>query len=119
MPLDTVLKLYAGIIEFHFCYCCSAWGCCGVTEKNHLQKLQVATILTNSSFDTPGIPSVRKLSWKKIVELIVHESELMVFKSMHGLAPQYMGDLLAKISQLTWHSLRSTAIVLRLPKKII
>ena len=39
LPLETLNKLYAGIVEPHFRYCCPVWGCCGVTEKNHLQKL--------------------------------------------------------------------------------
>lgn len=51
LPLETYNKLYAGIVEPHFRYCCSLCGCCGVTEKNHLQKLQnrAARIITNSS----------------------------------------------------------------------
>ena len=72
---------------------------------------------TNSSFDAPGIPLVLRLGWKTIEELIAHESELMVFKSIHGLAPQYMGDLFTKISQLSPHNLRNTATGLRLPQK--
>ena len=32
LPLETLNKLYAGIVEPHFRYCCSVWGCCGVTE---------------------------------------------------------------------------------------
>ena len=41
-----------------------------------------------------------RLGWKATEELIDHESKLMVFKSIHGLAPQYMSDLFTKISQL-------------------
>ena len=98
LPLETLNKLYAGIVEPHFRYCCSVWGCCGVTEKNHLQKLQnrTARIITNNSFDTLGIPLVRRLGWKTIEELIAHDSELMVFKSINGLAPRYMSDLFPK-----------------------
>ena len=43
---------------------------------------------------------MRRLGWKAIEELIDHESKLMVSKSIHGLAPQYMSDLFTKISQL-------------------
>ena len=119
LPLETLLKLYAGIVEPHFRYCCSVWGCCGTSEKTHLQKLQnrAARIITNSSFDAPGIPLVRRLGWKIIEELIAHESELIVFKSIHGPAPQYMGDLFTKISQLSSHNLGNTATDLRLPQK--
>ena len=95
------------------------WGCCGVTENNHLQKLQnrAARIIINNSFDAPGIPLVRRMGWKTVEELIAHESELMVFKSIHGLAPQYMSDLFTKISQLTSHNLRNIATGLWLPQK--
>ena len=90
-----------------------------MTEKNHLQKLQnrAARIITNSSFDAPDIPLVRSLGWKTIEELIAHESELMVFKSIHGLAPDYMSDLFTKISQLTSHNLHNISTDLCLPQK--
>ena len=39
VPLKTLDKLYAGILEPHFHYCSSVWGCCSVGEKNKLQKL--------------------------------------------------------------------------------
>ena len=60
------------------------WGCCGVTEKNQLQKLQnkAAAVIKSSSFDAPEIPLVRRLGWKTIEELKTHESELMVFTSI-------------------------------------
>ena len=87
LHLEALNKLHAGIVEPHFSYCCSVWGCCGVTEKNHLQKLQniAAGIVTNSSFDALGIPLVQRLGWKTI-------EKHMVFESLHGLAPPYMID---------------------------
>ena len=44
--------LYTSMVEPHFRYCCSVWGCAGTTEINHLQKLQnrAARIVTSSSF---------------------------------------------------------------------
>ena len=52
---ETLKTLYTGIVEPHFRYCCSVWGCAGSTELNQLQKLQnrAARIIANSSFDTP------------------------------------------------------------------
>ena len=68
------------------------WGRCGATEKNHLQKLQnrAARIIANSSYDAPDTPLVRRLGWKAIEEVTVDDTELMAFKSIHGLALQYM-----------------------------
>ena len=75
-----------------------------------------ARITTNNSFDAPGIPLVRRFGWKTSEELIAHESELVIFKSIHGLALQYMSDLFTKISQLTSHNLRNIATDLWLPQ---
>ena len=111
--------MYTGIVEPYFRYCCSVWGCCGVTEINQLQKLQnrAACIVTGCSFDAPSMPLIKKLGWKTIDELIAMESNIMVFKSLHKLAPQYMCNLFTKTSQLTSMNLRNTATDLRLPKK--
>ena len=68
---ETLLRLFAAIVEPYFRYCCSVWGYCSVTEKVNLQKLhnRAARILTNSSFDAQGIPLVRMMGWKTIEEL--------------------------------------------------
>ena len=119
LPEETLRTMYTGIVEPYFRYCCSVWGCCGVTEINQLQKLQnrAARIVTGSSFDAPVMPLIKKLGWKTIDELIAMESNIMVFKSLHELAPQYMCNLFTKTSQLTSMNLRNTATDLRLPKK--
>ena len=61
---------------------------------------------------------MHRLGWKTIEELIAHESKLMVFKSLHGLAPQYMSDSFTKIYQLTSHSLHNIATDPWLSQKI-
>ena len=60
---------------------------------------------------------MRRLGWKTIEELIAHESEFMVFKSIHGLDPQYMSDLFTKMSQLSSYNLRNIATDPWLPQK--
>ena len=39
LPQETLKTLYTGIVEPHFRYCCSVWGCTGSTEINQSQKL--------------------------------------------------------------------------------
>ena len=73
--------------------------------------------ITGSRYDAPGLPLVKRLGWKSIDELISSESNIMVFKSLHGLAPQYMSNLFTKTSQLTSRNLRNSATDLRVPKK--
>ena len=51
LPVTSLKTLYMGIVEPHFQYCCSVWGCCGSMESYQLQKLQnrAARVITNSS----------------------------------------------------------------------
>ncbi len=120
LPRETLVTLYKSLVEPHFRYCCSVWGCCGSTGINQLQKLQnrAARIVTNSSFDAPSGPLIEILGWKTIVELIHIESKTMVFKSLNELAPQYMESLFERNWQFSSRSLRNTETDLRIPKKI-
>ena len=107
---ETLKALCTGIVEPHFRYCCSVWGCAGLTELNQLQKLQnrAARIITNSSFDTPSRPLIDQLGWKTIEELVASESKTMVFKSLHELAPQYLCDLFTRNSKCSSYVLRNS-----------
>ena len=118
LPFSALTSLYTSIVEPHFRYCCSVWGCAGTTEINRLQKLQnrAARIVTNSSFDTPSNKLIEKLGWKTINELIDIESKTIVFKSLNELAPPYLRSLFRKNSQSTSYRLRNTSTDLRLPK---
>ena len=119
LPRVTLENLYTGIVEPHFRYCCSVWGCCGSSEIKQLQKLQnrAARIVTNSSFDSPSRPLIERLGWKAIEQLISNESKTMVFKSLNGLAPQYLSSLFKRNSQCSTRCLRNTETDLRVPKK--
>ena len=119
LPGVTLENLYTGIVEPHFRYCCSVWGCCGSSEIKQLQKLQnrAARIVTNSSFDSPSRPLIERLGWKTIEQLISNESKTMVFKSLNDLAPQYLSSLFKRNSQCSTRCLRNTETDLRLPKK--
>ena len=116
-PQDTLKTLYTGIVEPHFRYCSSVWGCCWKTYLNQLQKLQIraARIVTNSSYDAPSKPLLQKLEWKCIEILISDETKLMVFKSLNDLGPNYMYKMLTKNSHFTERNLRNTTTDLRLP----
>ena len=99
LPKETLQTLYTGIVEPHFRYCCSVWGCAGSSEINQLQKLQkrAARIITNSSFDAPSRPLIEELGWQTVDQLISSESKTMVFKSLNELAPQYLCEDKAQI----------------------
>ena len=117
LPQDTLKILYKGIVEQHFRYCCSVWGCCRKTELNQLQNLQsrAVTIVTNSSYDAPSKPLLHKLEWNSIQELIGDETKMMAIKPINDFGPTYMYKMFTRNSHLTERILRNTTINLRLP----
>ena len=92
LPQNTLSKMYRGIVEPHFRYCCSVWGCCGATKLQTLQKLQnrAARIVTKSKFDTPAMALIHNLNWPTISEIIRSETATNMYKSLNGLVPEYI-----------------------------
>ena len=119
LPDAVVKTLYNSIVEPHFQYCCSVWGCCNSTDILQLQRLQnrAARIVTNSNFDAPSKPLIHILGWKTIEQLINRQVYITVFKCLHGIAPEYLSDIFTKNAVNAIHSLRDTSTDLRLPLK--
>ena len=94
LPQNTLNKMYRGIVEPHFRFCCWVSGCCGVTKLQTLQKLQnrAARIVTKSSFDTPSIGLIQSLSWPTVSDIIKSETATTVFKSLNGVVPEYLSS---------------------------
>ena len=63
LPSCDLQKMYRGIVEPHFSYCCSGLGCCSETKLNSLQKIQnrAARITTNSPYDASAAPLPQNL----------------------------------------------------------
>ena len=93
------------------------WGCCGEILLDKLQKLQnrATRIVTNSSNDASSLPLIQSLEWLTIKEMIVFEIATTVYKSLHGLAHDYMQLMFTKLSENGSLSLRNTDTGLRIP----
>ena len=117
LPQDTLSKMYRGIVEPHFRYCCSVWGCCGKTQLDNLQKLQnrAARIVTNNSFRVSAADLIKRLGWPTISDIILCETATIMYKSNNGLAPEYLSELFVQNSALTTMRLKNTKADLRVP----
>ena len=117
LPQNTLSKMYSGIVEPHFRFCCSVWGCCGVTKLQTLQKLQnrAARIVTKSNFDTPSIGLIQSLKWPTVSDIIRGETATTVYKSLNGLVPEYLSSLFKKRSTRNVRELRNTETDLSIP----
>ena len=117
LPKETLSKMYRGIVEPHFRYCCSVWGCCGKIQIETLQKLQnrAARIVTNSSYDVSAASLIKRLKWPTISDIIQNETATIMYKSTNGLAPEYLSKLFIKNSAHNTLRLRNTETDLRVP----
>ena len=107
---NTLSKMYRGIVEPHFRFCFSVWGCCRVTKLQIFQKLQnrAARIVTKSSVDTPSVGLIQSLNWPTVSDVIGSETATTVYKLLNGLVPEYLSSLLEKMSTRNVMELRNT-----------
>lgn len=93
--LESVFNV---LVQPYFNYCSEVWGHCNKGLSNKLQKLQnrAARILTFSSYDTSADPLFVQLNWRRLDTQRQIQVATMVYKSIHGLAPDYLGSLFTK-----------------------
>ena len=91
VPQATLHLIYQALIQPHFDYCNIVWGNCGITLRNKVQKLQnrAARVLTHSNYDADAGHLFELLGWKNLASQQQIQRATMVFKSLHGLAPDY------------------------------
>ena len=63
LSLETVQKIFLGIVEPHIRHCCSVWGCAGDAILQKLQKIQnrAAPSLQTVLFDKALLPLILNL----------------------------------------------------------
>ena len=93
-PQATLHLIYQSLIQSQFDYCSIVWGNCGITLQNKLQKLQnrAARVLTFSDYDADADRLLRILGWRKLIRQQQITRAIMIYKSLHGLAPEYLNS---------------------------
>ena len=91
-PITTLELIYQALIHPHLNYGNTVWRNCGITLRNKLQKLQnrAARVLTFSDYDEDVGCLFELLGWKTLVRQHGIEKATMVYKYLHGLAPEYL-----------------------------
>ena len=101
----------------HFDYCSVVWGNCNKSLSIKLQKLQnrAARILTSSSYDANADDLFVKLGWQKLNLQRDLKTATMVYKSLNGLAPDYLKSMFTNRSAISTYSLRNCEGKLAVP----
>ncbi|XP_028412379.1 uncharacterized protein LOC114535622 [Dendronephthya gigantea] len=118
VPVATLYLIFNSLVQPYFNYCCTVWDNCNKTLADKLQKLQnrAARVLTFSSYDTNADILLDRLGWKKLSSQRQFQKAVMVYKSLNGLAPQYMGSMFVNRDSVNPYSLRNTNSKLAVPK---
>ena len=118
VPTTTLQFIFNSLIQPHFDYCSVVWDNCSKTLADKLQKLQnrAARVLTFSNYDTSADPLIQKLGWKKLEIQRKIQKAVMVYKSLHGLAPGYLNSIFTDRSSIINYTLRDTENKLAIPK---
>jgi len=118
VPFETLLCIYNALVQPHFNYYCSI--ICGNCNKSlfiKLQKLQnhAARILTSSSYDADADDLFVRLGWQKLNLQQELKTATMVYKSVNGLAPDYLKSMFTDRSAISTYSLRNCGGKLAVP----
>ena len=94
VPPVTLHLIYQALIQPHFDYCSTVWGTCGVTLQDKLQKLQnkAARVSAFSNYDVNAEQLLEILGWKNLDHQRNIQKGIVVFKCLHGLAPDYLAS---------------------------
>ena len=92
VPKATLQLIYQAFIHPHFNYCNTVWGNCQINLRNKLQKLQnrAARVLTFSDWDEDAGYMFELPEWKNLARQHEIEKITLVYKSLHGLASEYL-----------------------------
>ena len=108
LSLDMKKMFYTGYITPIYDYGCITWKYANKTEfkrLNQFQKRFACTILRKSRRDNSR-ELFKQLDWLPISNRIEYFTGLMVYKSIHNLAPLYMSQLL-RLADNNHYNLRS------------
>ena len=93
-----------------FDYGCLIWSRGSSTNNLRLLKLQkrAARIILNADILTPSESMFKELQWLSFSKRVLYHKSVMMFKALHGMAPEYLSEMFVKTSQIHSRSLRST-----------
>ena len=95
VTFEVLSSIYSALVQPYFDYCTFVWGICNKFLATKLQKRQnrAARILTFSPYDASVDNLFTSFAWKKLEAHCKIQTASMVYKSLNGLALQYLNSL--------------------------
>ena len=117
VPQTTLQTMYKSFVLPYFNYCSTVWFDGNKTHAEKMLKLQksAARIITDSGFDKRPSEIFQMLKWTKIQSILKKRELIITFKSLKGMAPEYMTEMFS-IPENQTYQLRHNHQKLYLPK---
>ena len=112
LPSPMLMYIYTSIIQPKMDYAISIWGYTTAHNINKVQRLQnrAARILTGNYdyVNTKGIDLVKTLGLMNVSQRRDYFMIMLMFKSIHGLVPNYLCDEITMRRDIAERTTRST-----------
>ena len=117
VPPTTLSLIYNSLVQSYFDYCSVVWGNCVQTLVEKLQKLQnrAAGVLTFSKHDSDADELLDHLNWVNLESQRQKTKAVMVYKSINGLAPEYLTSKFIMRNDVTSYCTRDSEGKLAIP----
>ena len=121
VPQSTLQTMYKSFLLPYFNYCSTIWHDGNKLHAEKLLKLQkrAARVITSSGYDKRSSEIFQMLNWAKIQSILKKRELMITFKSLKGMAPEYMTQMFS-VSENQIYQLRHNhqKLYLRKPKTI-
>ena len=109
LNLSTRKLYFNAYILPHLDYCCTIWGNCNDNLIDKLIKFQkrAARLILDKPMDTPSDELFQTLGWMKFDERVNYRKAILMYKSLHNLAPTYLSSKFTYTSDIHQVNLRS------------
>ena len=110
VPTDVQKRFYQGYIFPLIDYSSITWGTTSNANIERLSKLQkrAARIILRADFDTPSSLMFRELNWLSIESRLKYNKDVLTYRALNNLTPDYISKLLTPLSEIHSLNLRSS-----------
>ena len=110
IPHDTLLQVYNSMVSPHFDYGDIVYDSCTQEKCNKLQSLQnrAVRLLTGSGPREHRDTMFKKLNWMTLKNRRIEHKCVLLYKSLHNMAPQYLTNQFHSNSQCHAYNTRNS-----------
>ena len=117
LSTNTRLLYFNAYVLPLFDYCVTIWGNCSQRNNQIMIRLQKKAARIILGKDMPSRQLFKDLGWLDFINRVKFQKCILIYKTLNGLSPQYMNEILQQNNNASTYQLRSASNRnLQLPK---